>query len=194
MILWQEYHKILKEKLSEKRYEHSVAVMERAVFLAKLYGADEEKARLAGLLHDIMKDTDKITQLQFIDNSAIILSVAEKNAPPIWHAIAGCVYVRDVLKIEDGDVLNAIRYHTTGRANMSVLEKVVYLADFTSLDRDYPDAEYTRKLSEQGLNKGMLYCTRYLIKNLLEKGTMLHQDTVDCYNGLVAEELKNNEN
>lgn len=194
MILWQEYHKILKEKLSKKRYEHSVAVMERAVFLAKLYGADEEKARLAGLLHDIMKDTDKITQLQFIENSAIILSVAEKNAPPIWHAIAGYVYVRDVLKIEDKDVLNAIRYHTTGRANMSVLEKVVYLADFTSLDRDYPDAEYTRNLSEQGLDKGMLYCTDYLIRNLLKNGKMLHQDTVDCYNELVCEELKNNEN
>ncbi len=194
MILWQEYHKILKEKLSKKRYEHSLAVMERAEFLASLYGADIEKARLAGLLHDIMKDTDKISQLQFIENSAIILSVAEKNAPPLWHAIAGFLYVRDVLKIEDEDILNAIRYHTTGRANMSVLEKVIYLADFTSLDRDYPDAPYTRHLSEQGLNKGMIYCTDYLIRSLLEKGKMLHQDTVDCYNELVCEELKNNEN
>ena len=194
MILWQEYHKILKEKLSKRRYEHSVAVMERAEFLARLYGADTEKARLAGLLHDIMKDTDKMSQLQFIDNSAILLSVAEKNAPPLWHAIAGFLYVRDVLKIDDEDILNAIRYHTTGRANMSVLEKVVYLADFTSLDRDYEDAEYTRNLSEQDLQKGMLYCTGYLIRNLLENGKMLHQDTVDCYNELVCEELKKDEN
>ena len=156
MIPWQEYDTLLRQKLSPKRYEHSVAVMERAVELAKRYGVDAEKAKLAGLLHDVMKDEEKINLLQFIGNSDILLSVAEKNGPPLWHAIGGFLYARDILKIEDADVLNAIRYHTTGRANMSPLEQVVYLADLTSADRDYPDVEETRKRSEQSLRIGML--------------------------------------
>ncbi|MBC8558571.1 bis(5'-nucleosyl)-tetraphosphatase (symmetrical) YqeK [Fumia xinanensis] len=192
MIPWQEYDTLLRQKLSPKRYEHSIAVMERAVELAKRYGVDVDKARLAGLLHDIMKNEDKINLLQFIGNSDILLSVAEKNGPPLWHAIGGFLYARDVLKIEDADVLNAIRYHTTGRANMSPLEQVVYLADLTSSDRDYLDVEETRKRSEQSLHIGMLYSINFLICDLVKRGNMLHQDTVDCYNELIAQELNKN--
>lgn len=192
MIPWQEYDTLLRQKLSPKRYEHSIAVMERAVELAKRYGVDAEKAKLAGLLHDVMKDEEKINLLQFIGNSDILLSVAEKNGPPLWHAIGGFLYARDVLKIEDADVLNAIRYHTTGRANMSPLEQVVYLADLTSVDRDYPDVEETRKRSEQSLHIGMLYSMNFLICDLVNKGKMLHQDTVDCYNELIERELNKN--
>lgn len=192
MIPWQKYDELLRQKLTPKRYEHSIAVMKRSVELAKRYGVDTEKAKLAGLLHDVMKDEDKRILLQFIQDSDILLSVAEKNGPPLWHAMVGLLYVRDVLKIEDADVLNAIRYHTTGRANMSPLEKVVYLADLTSADRDYPDVEETRKRSEQSLDIGMLYSINFLICDLVKKGNMLHQDTVDCYNELIERELNKN--
>lgn len=192
MIPWQKYDELLRQKLTPKRYEHSIAVMKRSVELAKRYGVDIEKAKLAGLLHDVMKDEDKRILLQFIQDSDILLSVAEKNGPPLWHAMVGLLYVRDVLKIEDADVLNAIRYHTTGRANMSPLEKVVYLADLTSADRDYPDVEETRKRSEQSLDIGMLYSINFLICDLVKKGNMLHQDTVDCYNELIERELNKN--
>lgn len=192
MIPWQEYDALLRQKLSPKRYRHSIAVMERAVELAKRYGVDVQKAKLAGLLHDVMKNEDKNNLLQFIRNSDILLSVAEKNGPPLWHAIGGYLYVRDVLKIEDADVLNAIRYHTTGRAGMSKLEKVVYLADLTSADRDYEDVEEARACSEEGLDVGMRYSINFLICDLVKKGNMLHQDTVDCYNELVERELNKN--
>lgn len=192
MIPWQKYDELLRQKLTPKRYEHSIAVMKRAMELAKRYGVDTEKAKLAGLLHDVMKDEDKRNLLQFIQDSDILLSVAEKNGPPLWHAIGGFLYVRDVLKIEDADVLNAIRYHTTGRANMSPLERIVYLADLTSADRDYPDVEETRKRSEQSLDIGMLYSINFLICDLVKKGNMLHQDTVDCYNELIERELNKN--
>ena len=193
MIPWQEYDELLRQKLSPKRYQHSIAVMERAVELANRYGVDAEKAKLAGLLHDVMKDEDGRNLLQFIHNSDILLSVAEKNGPPLWHAIGGFLYVRDALKIEDADVLNAIRYHTTGRAQMSKLEKVVYLADLTSADRDYPDVEETRKCSEESLDIGMLYCMNFLVFDLVKRGKMLHQDTVDCYNELVEREWNKND-
>lgn len=192
MIPWDEYDHLLRQKLTLKRYQHSIAVMERAVQLAKRYDVDVEKAKLAGLLHDVMKDEDKINLLQFIEDSDILLSVVEKNGPPLWHAIGGFLYVRDVLKIEDADVLNAIRYHTTGRANMSKLEQVVYLADLTSADRDYPDVEETRRRSEESLDSGMRYAMDYLICDLANKGNMLHQDTVDCYNELIERELNKN--
>ncbi len=193
MILWQKYYDILSEKLSKSRYEHSVAVMERAEYLAELYDVDKEKAKLAGLLHDVMKDLESRMLLQFINESAIILSVVEKKSPPLWHAVGGFLYLKDVLNITDEDVLNAVRYHTTGRANMSDLEKVIYLADLTSDDRNYEDIQYVRKLSEESLNKGMRYCIEYLIGDLIKKGKMLHQDTVDCYNELVMQELENND-
>ena len=192
MIPWQKYDELLRQKLTSKRYEHSIAVMKRAMELAKRYGVDTEKAKLAGLLHDVMKDEDKRNLLQFIQDSDILLSVAEKNGPPLWHDIGGFLYVRDVLKIEDADVLNAIRYHTTGRAHMSPLERIVYLADLTSADRDYPDVEETRKRSEQSLDIGMLYSINFLICDLVKKGNMLHQDTVDCYNELIERELNKN--
>lgn len=184
---FQEYKKILREKLSTKRYHHSLAVMERGVELAKKFGADVEKARLAGLLHDILKDTGDKNLLQFLEDSDILLKSADYAALPIWHAIGASHYLKTVLDIGDEDVLNAVRYHATGRAGMSLLEKVVYLADLTSADRDYPDFKKTKALTDQSLEKGLLYSMKFLIKDLSKNNKMLHPDTIDCYNELISQ-------
>ena len=124
MIPWQEYDALLRKKLSPKRYRHSVAVMERAVELAKRYGVDVQKAKLAGLLHDVMKNEDKNNLLQFIRNSDILLSVAEKNGPPLWHAIGdftadlcGIGNLTDAVVIAEGEQ----QYHaiTVGAVKMA---------------------------------------------------------------------------
>ena len=182
---WESYDRLLQGKLSKKRYHHSLAVMERAVFLAEKFGADVEKARLAGLLHDVMKDTENDSLLQFIEDSGILITYADRAAPQIWHAIGGYVFLRDRLKYEDEDLLNAVRYHTTGRAGMSLLEKVIYLADLTSADRSYPDAEKTGKIVDRDLDQGMLYSMKFLICDLASHGKLLHPDTLACYNELV---------
>ncbi len=178
------FEKLLREKLSEKRLYHSFCVRDRAVFLANRYGVDEEKAKAAGILHDIAKDTPSETLLKFFKDSGIILKNEDLLAKPIWHSIAGAAYAQNVLFIDETDVINAIRYHTTGRAGMSRLEKVIFLADLTSKDRDYPDVETVRRLSEESLDDALLYCIRFLISDMMEKGNLLHSDTVSCYNEL----------
>lgn len=187
---WAGYNALLLEKLSKKRYKHSLAVMERAVFLAEKNGADAEKARLAGLLHDIMKDTEQKKLLQFIEDSGILLTVEDRAAPQLWHAIGGAAYLQRELGIADEDVLQAVRYHTTGRAGMSLLEKVIYLADLTSADRDYPDFQKTSALTDQNLDQGLLYSMKFLICDLAGRGRLLHPDTLACYHELVLQGVK----
>lgn len=182
---WENYDRLLQEKLSKKRYYHSLCVMERAVFLAERFGADVEKARLAGLLHDVMKDTESETLLQFIEDSGILLTYADRAAPQLWHAAGAYVYLKDELGFDDPDLLNAVRYHTTGRAGMSLLEKVIYLADLTSAERSYPDAEKTRKIVDRDLDEGLLYSMKFLICDLASHGKLLHPDTLACYEELV---------
>lgn len=184
-IPWDKYDALVKKRLKPSRYEHSICVMNRAVELAEKFGADVQKARLAGLLHDIMKNVDRKNMLQFIEDSGIILLYADLCAPQLWHAIAGEAYIRRELGIDDVDVLNAVRYHTTGRAGMSLLEKVVYLADLTSADRDYPDVKKTRKIVDKSLDRGMLYSMKFLITDLVGEGKVLHPDTLACYDELV---------
>lgn len=179
---YPEYEAVLKERLTPKRFAHSLNVMERAVELANIHGADPQKAELAGLIHDIEKNTPIKILLQTLEKSDILLSSADLASPPIWHAPCGFLYARDALGIRDEDVLNAIRYHTTGRAGMSKLEKVVYLADLTSADRDFSDVKKVRKLSEQDLDEAIFYSLQYLLGDLVEKGMPLQPDSLACYN------------
>ena len=132
MMTQEEYREIIKARMSEKRYIHSLNVEKEAVRLAEKYGADVKKAAVAGILHDITKETSFDEQLKIIENSGIILNDIQKSAPKLWHSISGAAYVKDVLGICDEDIFNAIRYHTTARADMSLLEKVIFIADFTA--------------------------------------------------------------
>ena len=180
----EKYLKYL-DNLSEFRRVHSLNVAEEAVRYAKKYGADPEKARLAGLLHDVTKETDGDTQLKIIKNGGIMLSEPEKASPKLWHAISGACYVRDVIGIHDEDIFNAIRYHTTGRAGMSMLEKVVFLADFTSAERDYPDIDVIREHGENSLEEGMLYGIRFTLNRLVQRSAIISPDALSAYNEIL---------
>ena len=191
-IPWDEYDALIRKMLKPSRYKHSRSVMERAVELAEKNGADVIKAKLAGLLHDIMKNVPEKEMLQFIEDSGIILLYADLCAPQLWHAIAGAAYLKEKLGIDDPDVINAVRYHTTGRAGMSKLEKVVYLADLTSADRDYPDVKKARKIADRSLDEGVLYGSEFLIADLVQKERVLHPDTLACYDELVRQGVRVN--
>lgn len=181
-----EYIALLREKLDDYRFEHSIAVAKRAVELANLYGADTEKAYVAGLLHDIQKNLSREEQLQFLNSSAIMLTDVEKVSPKVWHAISGAEYISSKLKIEDTDIINAVRYHTTGRAGMSLLERIVYIADFTSLDRKYPDVEVLRDIVKRDLDAGLVYALRHTIISLSKETKPIHEDTLCAYNELIG--------
>lgn len=177
----EQYVDIIRGRLTPRRFEHSLAVAEQAVHLAKKYGADPDKARTAGLLHDILKDTDGDSQLQIFKEFGILLDAVEEKAPKLWHARAGAVFLQRVLGIEDKEILDAVRYHTTARAGMSLLETVLYLADFTSADRDYPDVDVMRELTERDLDAAMQYAVAYTIDDLKEQERPVHPDTLACY-------------
>lgn len=182
-----EFKELLSQRLKPERYIHSLAVADSALYLAEKYGADKEKAYIAGLLHDVTKNENEAKQLQMMENDGIILSRTELCNRKLWHAMSGEVYARTVLGIEDSEILGAIRYHTTGKAGMNLLEKVVYIADYISAERDYPDAPVIRGLAEISLEEAALYALKHSLKSLSKKEKLVHTDSVELYNELIVE-------
>ena len=184
---YREYDELLKTKLDNYRYIHSLGVAKSARHLAELYGGDAEKAYFAGLLHDVMKNASPDEQLQIIKKADIILSPCERLNRKLWHAIAGAAFLKLELGIDDPEIIGAVRWHTTGKAGMNKLEKIVYLADFISEDRKYPDVDKVRTLAESSLEGAMLYTERYCITKLIADGMIIDPSSVDCYNELITE-------
>lgn len=180
-----DYKKIIRELMGDYRYEHSVNVADEAVKLAELYGGDIDKAYTAGILHDITKEIPKDRQLQIIIDGGIILDDVQKHASKLWHAISGSVYVQTELGIKDPDIINAIRYHTTGRANMSLLEKIIYTADYTAKGRDYNGVEVMRELSRKSLEDAMIFSYQFTINKLSSLERAIHPDEIYGYNDIV---------
>lgn len=178
----EEYKRILKSKLTQKRYDHCINVSKKAVYLAKKYGADVNKAEVAGLLHDITKQTDDEEQLRVIANAGMKLNPVEMANKKLWHAVSGSAYLKTVLNIEDNDILNAVLYHTTGRASMSLLEKIVFLADLISDERDFEEVYAIRDLAEKDLNKAVCVAAAFSIKFLISKNVVIASNTLEAYN------------
>jgi nicotinate-nucleotide adenylyltransferase len=185
-----EYLSLLQTRLNEKRFIHSLNVADAAVTLARRFGADEEKAYLAGLLHDITKNETDENQLQIMESGGIILSMTQRNNPKLWHAMSGMIYLRDTLGIKDEEILGAVRWHTTGKAGMTLLEKVVFIADYISDERDYPDVDVMRHLAEVSLDAAALYALKYSLKHLSLKEKPICEDSVAMYNELVIRKRK----
>lgn len=174
------YKKLLRARLSDKRYRHSLNVSKEAVRLAKKYGADEDAAEEAGLLHDVTKEAHEDEHKELM---ALLPDVTELEnaASKLWHAMSGAAYAKYRLGIENEDIINAIRYHTTGRKGMSLLERVIFIADFTSADRDYKDVDVMRKKADKSLEAALRYSLKYTIHDLNKKGSIPHPDTLAAY-------------
>lgn len=182
----EELLNIVEPLLSEKRFFHTVCVAEEAVRLANRFGCDPSKAEAAGLLHDIMKDTDFGEQLKILGRFGIILTGIEKISMPVWHQITGAVYIQNTLGIDDDEIVNAVRYHTTGRKGMGILEKVVYIADAVSADRQYKGADDIRLALEKGLDEAMAVNTGLVIRSFAKKLLPIVPDTFEAYNEAVT--------
>ena len=180
----------LMDALSEKRFAHSVAVANQAVKLAETYGEDVDKALIAGLVHDACKEISKQEQLKIINKFGIILDDIEKTEPNIWHGYAASGYITEKWGITDSEICSAVKYHTCGRGNMTVLEKIIFVADLTSLDRDYPDSAPIREISYKSLDRAIYECYLYIIPFILKRGGRITQNTLDCYNCAVNEMKK----
>lgn len=180
-----EFLDILKEKLTPSRLYHSICVAEQAQHLAEKFGADTEKAYTAGLIHDIMRYEPPEEMLKLIDSDGKYkLTPLERKITVTLHAVAGEIYLRTKLGVTDEEILSAVRYHTTGKEDMTLLEKIIYVADLTSEDRDYPDVAEVRETAELSLEKATLRGLSFTIESNAQKNKPIHIDTVKAYNYL----------
>lgn len=185
-MTFDEYKNIIKVRMGKKRYVHSLNVAKAAQQLAIRYGADVKKAMVAGILHDITKEMSFGEQLQIIESNGIILDKVQIFSPKTWHAISGYVLIKKELGIKDEDILNAVRYHTSGRANMSLLERVIFVADFIGEERDYKGVDIMRSKAKKSLEEAMLYGVSFTIKDLSEKQCAIDMNTIALYDELIV--------
>lgn len=176
------YEEMLEKMLTPLRLKHSYCVATQAQHLAKIYGEDENKAQIAGLIHDITKELSEDEQREIISQAGVILDEIQSVSPKLLHSISGSIYINKYLNIKDEEIISAVRYHTTAKPDMTKLGKITYLADFTSSDRDFDDAPYMRELVDKSLNEGMIYGLSYVIKELIDKKSQIHPDTFLAYN------------
>ncbi len=186
---FEDYKSLIKERMSEHRYIHSVNVAVQAVRLAKLYGGDEEKAAIAGILHDITKEMPFEEQLKIISDAGIILDEFEKTSQKLWHPISGAAYIKNILSIDDEDIFNSVRYHTTGRAGMSLLEKIIFVADFTGDERNYNGVTIMKEKALRNLEEAMIYGLQFTLQDLSSRELVIHPNALACYNDLVLKEV-----
>ncbi len=181
---YESYVDLIRNKLSPYRFNHSLEVAKSAVYLAEKYGGDSEKMCVAGLLHDVLKEADREETFFYVDKYIIPLTVLEEATPKLWHAIVGAEFIKNELGIDDDEIINAVRYHTTGRKNMTLSDKILFIADFISADRDYDGADEMRERAEKSLECAMDMGLSFTITDLVENGKAVHPDTIDAYNDL----------
>ena len=176
--------KDIRARLSDYRYEHSLQVAKSAAELAQRFGGDKELLYTAGLAHDVLKEQPKDEALAFFAARGVTLTPVERSAPKLWHAMAGAIYLKESYGFPE-ELVAAVRYHTTGRENMTLSEKILFVADFISADRDYPGVDDMRRRAEISLEYAMEEGLRFTIFELSEKCRPIHPDTVACYNQVV---------
>ena len=179
------YERLARKMLRDRRFHHSLSVRDEAVRLAQRFGADVEKARVAGMLHDITKEHSEREQLRLIEKFGITLEEEERHLPKIWHAITASAFLERELGIHDREILDAVRYHTTGHWGMTTLEKVIYLADCVEPLRDYPGVEQIRAALDRGLDAAMVTAVSGIMRTLLATGRIISSDSFAVRNDLL---------
>ncbi len=176
----------LKENLSEKRYIHSLGTMERAEELAKIYGVDIEKARLAGLTHDIAKEMTKEESLKYIKEHNIEIDEIEEINVKLLHGKIGANMVKEKYGLCQ-EIQNAILYHTTTDKNMDMLAKIIYVADKTEKNRKSKefDIEYERELANKDIDAAIIYILDGNIEEIIKKGKLIHPKAIETRNSLL---------
>jgi predicted HD superfamily hydrolase involved in NAD metabolism len=186
MVEYEKIYEDVKNALSEKRFRHTEGVIERAVEYAKIYNVDVEKAKYAALLHDVAKELSKEESYKILQEDKEILDFVEKNNFNLLHSNVGAIIAKNKYEMPD-DIVSSIKYHTTGKENMTMLEKIIYLADATEKNRKYEISEELTmeelvNLIKTDIDKGLYYTLKWCIGDVLKKDKMLHLDSVKAYN------------
>jgi len=185
LLTIEEIKEYLKNNLEENRYKHVLGVAETAKKLAVLNEIDEEIAEIAGLAHDVAKNMHKDEMERVIIENNLQLSEIEKINKSLWHSIIAPIVAKEKLKIEDEYILQALRWHTTGKENMTTLEKIIYIADMIEPTRNFKGVEELRDITFSDLDKGILEGLTQTIKYLLKKDLIIDENTMKARNYLL---------
>ena len=174
----------MQQFLPEKRFKHCLGVEQAAIDLAERFGVDVEKAGLAGLLHDYAKKLSDEEFLALIDKYALDPALKDWGNN-VWHGMVGIYKIQEDLRLADPEILRAIEVHTVGSAQMSDLDKVVYVADYIEPNRDFPGVEQAREIAHVSLNQAVAYETAHTVEYLAHKGLPIYPQTLETYNAYV---------
>ena len=192
---YEEIENDVKSVLSEYRFTHSSGVAKKAVELAKIYGVQEETAKKVGIAHDIAKEMTDEEMLEYVKNNNIEIDEIETVKPSLLHGKIGA----DIAAKKYGfteDMVNAIKWHTTGRENMSMLEKIIYVADKIEENRKGTrfDIEKSRELSKQNIDEASLFLMNESIDYNIKKDAIIHPKTIEARNDLLLNQGKIHKN
>lgn len=172
-------------RMSEQRFKHVLGVEETAVALAKKYGASPEKASIAALTHDYAKERpDEEFKMVIVRDGFDPELLNYNNA--IWHGLVGASFVERELGITDVEILHAIRVHTTGAAKMSLLDKIIYVADYIEPGRDFPGVQDARAIAWADLDEAVAFETKHTLAHLLAQEQQIYPKTIETYNYWIA--------
>lgn len=183
-FMWNEKEitEYLRLNLDNQRFKHSLRVQETSISLAKHYNIDKDKASLAGLVHDCAKNFNIIEVVNILEKNGYNIDKMFLKNSNIMHGLVGSIIAETIMNITDRDILNAIAFHTTGRANMSMLEKVIFIADYIEPMRNFIGVEELRELAYKNLEDALLLSFNNTIKYVIDKGELIHMDTIEARN------------
>lgn len=176
----------IKDLLKEKRFNHVLGVAEEAKKLAYLNNVDVSKCEIAALCHDVAKNMTIVQMNEIIKENNIQLSDGEKGNSELWHAIIGPIIAKNVFEIDDEEILEAIRWHTTGKENMNKIDEIIYIADMIEPNRKFNGVEEIREATYVNLQQGVVKGLNHTIQYLLENGKCIDLNTIKARNYYIS--------
>lgn len=172
-------------QVKETRFQHILGVEKAAVELAERYGADVRKASLAALLHDYAKNQPDQIFIDLIDKYDLTPEL-KGWGNNIWHGMVGIYKMQEDLALTDKEVLRAIEIHTVGSAEMSTLDKIVYVADYIEDGRDFPGVDLAREIASRSLDEAVAYETVRTVEFLAKNKIPIYPQTIETYNAFIG--------
>ena len=192
-MTYQQAEDMVRQTLSPKRFQHTMNVKKLAVRMAQHYGVNTEKAALAAILHDSAKELPRTELLQIMQDNAIIKKGTQNRPEPVWHGICAAILAKTQWNVQDEEILSAIACHTTGKENMSKLDKILFLADMTSAERNYPGVEELRSLEMRNLDKAMIQALKMTISFVEQKNAIADPESAKALAWLQAHSVEDDQ-
>lgn len=185
MLCSEKMRKSILARLHGYRYEHTLGCERAAKRLASCFGGDVEQAGFAAILHDITKHLSMDEQLALCAQYGIVPNEVERAEPKILHGKTAAAIARAEYDAPD-EVCAAIACHTTGKKDMTLLDKILYMADYIEDTRDFDGVDTARSLVKRGIDVALLYCYDRTLTDLIARSKLIHTDTLAGYNDLIA--------